>query len=325
MADATENRDVLLTGATGFVGHSLYPDLVEAGHLVRCTTRDVHSARQRWPHRRWVEMDVEREESVHKAMRGCRAAYYLVHRMADTPDYEEQEARAAMTFLEAATEAGVERIVYLGGVKPAGKPAHHLRSRLVTGAILRSGEISTVELRASMIVGHGSASWQIVRDLALRLPVMLCPRWLENRTQPVAIDDARDALVAALQLELEQSAIYPIPGPEVLSFRECIERVCELVGNRPKMINVPVLTPRLSGYWLRLVTGANYHVARALAEGLKDDLVVDNDEYWELIGQGPRIGFNTAARQALAGEKKLMNQYERAIHTLVDRRRSSPR
>lgn len=317
MVEEARGGEVLLTGATGFVGRELYPVLDEAGYRVRCTSRTPEKARERWPGRRWVEMDVGNPSTVVRALDGCRSAYYLVHRMVDTPEFEEQEMRAAMTFLDAATEAGVERIVYLGGLKPLSEPARHLRSRLVTGAILRSGEVTTVELRASMIIGAGSASWRMVRDVATRLPVMLCPKWLNNETEPVAIADVKVALKAALQMEVDASTWFAIPGPDRLTFRECIERVCDQIGNRPVMIDVPVLTPRLSSYWLRFVTGVDYHLARALAEGLKDDLVAESDEFWERIGHGERLSYDEAVRRALADDPAPRNSFERAVHAAV--------
>ncbi|MFU8807472.1 MAG: NAD-dependent epimerase, partial [Bradymonadaceae bacterium] len=167
---------------------------------------------------------------------GCGSAFFLVHGMSDVGDFEKAETEAAMHFLDCATETGLERIVYLGGLKPARCVSTHLRSRLVTGAILRSGKVSTIELRASMIIGQESASWRMLRDIAVRLPVMVVPRWLHNRTQPVAIDDVTAALAGALMLETKGSTYYDIPGPETLTFHDCIRRVARLVGNRPVMI-----------------------------------------------------------------------------------------
>ena len=294
---------ILLTGATGFVGQALYPVLVDRGFEVVCASRNPGKAQRKWPDRSWVKMDVDDLDSIRGAMRGCRSAYYLIHRMADVDDFEEREARSALNFVDAAAEAGIERIVYLGGLHPRGEPARHLRSRLVTGAILRSGSVSTVELRASVIVGSQSASWQILRDVARRLPVMLCPTWLRNHTEPVAIDDVTHALAAAVELEAEESVWYSLPGPEVLTFQECIERVAKIMGRHPVMVSVPLLTPRLSSYWLRLITGADYHVARALAEGLKDDLVAEDNTFWEVIDHRPLISFDEAVRRALVADQ----------------------
>lgn len=310
-ATSSSANEVLLTGATGFIGRALYPALVQAGWDVRCASRHPHRARERWPDRRWVRMDVEDPASVRKALEGCGAAYYLIHQMADTADYERRETRAAMTFLDCASKLDVERIVYLGGVKPAGEPARHLRSRLVTGAILRSGPISTIELRASMVIGHGSTSWKIIRDIARRMPVMICPKWLRNRTQPLAVDDAVVALTAALQMETGDSRVYAVPGPQTLTFQACIRRAARQMGRNPLMIEVPVLSARLSSYWLRLVTGADSRVARALAEGLKDDLLASADELWPEIGHRELVSYDEAVRRALEVEDKQKRQQER--------------
>ncbi|RDV38753.1 NAD-dependent epimerase/dehydratase family protein [Bradymonadaceae bacterium TMQ3] len=304
---------VLLTGATGFVGSALYPALIDAGFDVVCATRSPERARRKQPEKTWVGLDVEDDASVRRAMEGCDAAYYLVHRMSDAEDYEARETSAAMNFLEAATRAGVRRIVYLGGVKPRREPSRHLRSRLVTGAILRSGDVSTIELRASMIIGAGSASWRLLRDISVRLPLMLCPRWLRNRTEPVAIEDVVRALVAALTLRHEGSASFDIPGPEVVTFQECVRRVAEAVGNDPVMVNVPLLTPHLSTYWLRLVTGTNVHLARELVEGLKSDLLARDARFWELVGVDDLVSIDEAIARALAEGPSTGNTYERAI------------
>lgn len=314
---SVQEGEVLLTGATGFIGQALYPVLIKAGYEVRCVTRNVKKARQTWPDRQWVEMDLDDGESVKKALHGCRGAYFLIHRMGEGVDYEEREAAGAMTFLDAATLVGVERIVYLGGVKPPGDPERHLRSRLVTGAILRSGEISTIELRASMIVGAGSESWRILRDIAMRLPVMLCPRWLKNRTEPVAIDDVKVALKEALCLEEEGSVVFDIPGPQVLTFRECIEAADRVLGLSPLMIDIPFLSPRLSSYWLKLVTGANFELARQLVENLKDDLLAQDGRYWELVGHENLVELEEAIRRALAHEEDPRHPYEQAMITML--------
>ncbi|RAL21515.1 NAD-dependent epimerase [Lujinxingia litoralis] len=316
MGEAGTIRRVLLTGATGFVGRALYPVLTDAGLEVVCATRSPERARERMPGRQWVGMDVEDRHSVRRAMEDCDGAFYLIHRMSDADDYEARETAAAMNFLEAATHAGVQRMVYLGGVKPRKEPSRHLRSRLVTGAILRSGDVSTIELRASMIIGSGSASWQLLRDISVRLPVMLCPRWLRNRTEPVAIEDVVQALLAALTLEQAGSASFDIPGPEVVTFQECVRRVAEAVGNDPVMVNVPLLTPHLSTYWLRLVTGTNTQLARELVEGLKGDLLARDDHFWELAGVERRVSLDEAIARALAGDEAPGNPYEKAIRRL---------
>lgn len=295
---------VLLTGATGFVGSHALPRLLASGLDVRCATRDVDKARAAHPGRTWVHFDLARPESIAPALRGCRAALYLVHEMAAGDGYEEREATSAEAFRQAADDEGVERIVYLGGVAPKGKPSRHLRSRLHTGELLRAGRVPVFELRASMIVGHGSLSWQIVRDLAMRLPAMILPRWLSTRSQPVAIDDVAFALERALTLPLASAGVHDLPGPDVLSAKEILLRIARLRGKRPITLSVPILSPRLSSYWLRLVTGANYHVARELIEGLSSDLLADGRGLWALTPDHAPLSFDEAARRALAEDER---------------------
>ena len=177
------DADVLLTGAAGFVGSRLWPALDTAGLRVRCVTRDAERAARRWPERDWVQADLADPTDRDRALAGCRVAYYLVHGLAEgRRDFRSQEAALARAFSEAAARQGIERIVYLGGVAPQGPPSEHLRSRLEVGEALRAGQVPVIELRAGMIVGAGSTSWLIVRDLAARLPAMVLPRWMQTRS-----------------------------------------------------------------------------------------------------------------------------------------------
>ncbi len=299
-------RSVLLTGATGFVGNALLPALVDAGFAVRCATRDAGKAAKRWPDRSWVQADVSDRGAVERALAGCDCAFYLVHGMAsEGVDFRRAETAQAESFLRAAESAGVRRIVYLGGVAGPHDASEHLRSREEVGEVLRSGRVSTVELRASMIIGHGSLSWLIVRDLAARLPLMVLPRWLESRTQPVGIDDVVAALLGAIDVPVEGSAWFDVPGPDVLSGREILERTADVLGvGRPFMIQVPFVTPRLSSHWVRLVTRAEWSVAREIVVGLKDDLLAKDDRFWGMIGHRGLLHFEEAARRALAAERR---------------------
>ncbi|MBA2663281.1 MAG: NAD(P)H-binding protein [Bradymonadaceae bacterium] len=320
------NRDpVLLTGATGFVGSNLYPVLRRAGYDVRCATRSVERARARAPERQWAHLDINDRETLEGALSGCSAAFYLVHSVGTGADYEEREARAALNFADAAARAGLERIVYLGGVKPRTEASRHLRSRLVTGALLRGGEVAAVELRASMILGQGSASWQILRDIAVRLPVMLSPSWLRNRTEPVGIDDVTVALLSALELPITTSVCYDIPGPEILSFEECIRRVARQVGSDPKIFRVPLLTPRLSSQWLRLVTSVDYNLARELVEGMRADLLARDHSFWTLIDHPDLIAFDEAVRRALLATPAPANRIEKLVGNLYREPDVAPR
>ncbi|MFM7134495.1 MAG: NAD(P)H-binding protein [Planctomycetota bacterium] len=296
---------MLLTGATGFVGSHLHPALAASGRPVRCLTRDAAKAARRWPDRDWVGGDIADGQAVARALEGCEAAFYMVHGMAsEAADFRRAELEQAERFVRAAETAGVRRIVYLGGVAAPHDPSEHLRSREEVGAALRSGRVPTVELRASMIIGHGSLSWLIVRDLAARLPVMVLPRWLESRTQPVAIDDVVAALLGALEIPVAGSEWFDVPGPEILSGRQILERTAAVLGARaPLMVEVPFLTPRLSSHWVRFVTRAEWSVAREVVVGLKDDLLARDDRYWGLIDHRALLRFDEAARRAIAAGK----------------------
>jgi uncharacterized protein YbjT (DUF2867 family) len=297
--------------------------LEAAGFSVRCATRNPERARQSRPELDWVELDVNRHESIAPALLGASAAIYLVHGMTAGPGYAERESESARAFADAAATAGLERIVYLGGVAPRGQPSRHLQSRLRTGEILRAGRVPVFELRAAMIVGHGSISWQIVRDLAARLPAMLLPRWLATRSQPIGIDDVVDAIVAALGLPLDLAGVHDLPGPEILTAKEILFRIAALRGTRPVALSVPVLSPHLSSYWLKFVTGADYHVARELIEGLSSDLLAANDTFWSRLPGHRRVPFDEAARRAMAAEQASgadsQSFIERAV-SLISRR-----
>ena len=300
----TPQRSLLLTGATGFVGGAVQPALAAAGWRVRCMTRDPIRARTHDPGLEWVEGDVGDPVSSARALDGCQAALYLVHGIGEGADYHHREVTAAAGFCQAAKTAGVQRIVYLGGVAPTGTGSEHLRSRLDVGEALRSGSVRTIELRASMIVGHGSLSWLIVRDLAARLPVMVLPRWLKSRTQPVAIDDVVVALVRAVDMPLEASAWFDIPGPDVLSGKQILEETSRVMGlTQPHMVEVPFLSPRLSSLWVRFVTRAKWSVAREVVIGLTEDLLAHDDHAWQLVDHHHRLTFAEAASRALEAER----------------------
>jgi uncharacterized protein YbjT (DUF2867 family) len=314
---------VLLTGATGFVGRHLHPVLVREGYQVRGASRDPHAAEQRLPGRRFCRLDLGDRSSIAAALAGCDAAVYLVHAMAQSDphgDYEEAERRMASEFLAEAERAGIQRIVYLGGVRPSGHVSRHLRSRLATGEILRSGSIPTIELQASMIIGPGSESWRIVRDLAMRLPVMILPRWLESRTEPIAIDDVTFALARALEIDTDESLVEALPGPEILSCRAILERVAALRDIEPRMLEIPLLTPRLSSYWIRLVTRADQRIATELVEGLAEDLLTSPDgppSFWRRFPEHRRHGFDDAAELALRAEARELSLLARISERII--------
>lgn len=297
-------KTILLTGATGFVGRAVRPALESDGWHVRCLTRNVERAQDLDPNADWVQGDVSDPESCARALDGCEAALYLVHGIGEGDDYHASEVAAARVFSSAAGAVGVDRVVYLGGVAPSGSGSAHLRSRIDVGEALRSGPVTTVELRASMIVGHGSLSWLIVRDLTARLPFMVLPRWLRSRTEPVAIDDVVAALMGAIKLDVERSAWFDIPGPSSLSGKEILEKTAQVMGLRqPLMVSVPLLNPRLSSLWLRLMTRAQWSIAREVVVGLTEDLLAQDARFWDMIGHSNRLTFSQAAERALKIER----------------------
>ncbi len=294
---------MLLTGATGFVGRNLLPSL-EQSFRVLCATRDVSRARRADPGRDWVHFDIGKPETFEPAMRGCHSLVYLVHSMGDGAGYEEREANAARELRRVAAETEVKRIVYLGGPAPRGPVSPHLRSRLETGRLLREGRVPVVELRASMIIGHGSASWQMVEDLASRLPAMVLPRWLSNSSSPVGIDDVVVAVTTALD-DAVPRGWYDVPGADYVTHRELLMSVCAALGKRPKVVGVPIVTPSLSSYWIALVTRTDLHLARELVQGLQSDLLPSGRSIWELCADHEPVTLSTAIERALAAERSL--------------------
>ncbi|MEO8701874.1 MAG: NAD(P)H-binding protein [Kofleriaceae bacterium] len=294
---------ILITGATGFVGSHLAITLRAAGHVIRCATRSPEPARQHAPELEWVELDLERPETIAPALAGCDAAAFLIHGMEPGHDteYPARERAGAKAFADAAAAAGVRRIVYLGGVMPAHGASRHLRSRARTGEILREGTVEAIELRAAMIIGAGSASWMMVRDLARRLPAMLLPRWLRNISYPIAIEDVVHGLAAALVMPPGESRIYELPGPERLTHQEMLGRAAAAMGHRRPMLAVPVLTPRLSSYWIALVTRTSLALAKELVEGVRSNLEPTGESLWARIGHTP-LSIDEAIRRALADE-----------------------
>jgi uncharacterized protein YbjT (DUF2867 family) len=296
-------RRILVAGATGFVGRSLVLALLDRGYEVRAGARHAHAGvpEGNLTH---VHFDVLDAKTLPAALLGIDAAYYLVHSMGEGGNFRALDQRAASDFVAAAAAAGVRRIVYLGGVAPRARASEHLASRLEVGRILRAGRVPAVELRAAMIIGYGSASWQIVRDLALRLPVMVLPSWLDSRLSPIALEDAIRALVDALELPLSTSAYYDIPGPDTLTAKEILERIAALDGRRIPAISLPWLTPRLSALWLRIMTRTDYALARELVFGLTEDLLPEGRRFWELTNCWPKLSFDASARKALEDEQK---------------------
>jgi uncharacterized protein YbjT (DUF2867 family) len=296
---------VLVTGATGYVGGRLVPRLLEAGHRVRCVARSAPKLAARpWagdPRVEIVEAGLHDETALEAAMRGCGAAYYLVHSMVATgARYAAADRRLAEGFARAAARAGVGRIVYLGGLGEQGEGlSEHLRSRREVEAVLAAGPVPVTVLRAAMIIGSGSASFEILRYLVERLPVMVTPRWVKTRCQPIAIANVLTYLVACLSVPATTGRTLDIGGPDVLGYLDLMRIMAEERGLRPRLVvPVPVLTPRLSSLWIHLVTPLGHRIARPLAEGLRNPVVCRDDEAHRLMPQR-LLGVREAIRMAL--------------------------
>ena len=286
---------VLITGATGYVGGHLAPELLRRDMHVRCLARDP--SRARLPDEAVVvQGDVLDEPTLAPALEGVDVAYYLVHSMGGGDGGFAQRDRAgAEAFARAASAAGVRRVVYLGGLE--GGDSEHLRSREEVADILAAAAPDTVHVRAAMVIGAGSASFLILRHLVERLPAMVCPRWIDTRTQPVAIRDVI-ATLASLATTPAPSEVQ-LGGADVLSYREMMHRYAAAAGRRaPLVVRVPVLTPRLSSYWLGLVTPVDTGVARPLVQGLSAEMIVRTRPPAG-INDAP-LGFDDAVREALA-------------------------
>ncbi len=276
-SESVDKSITLVTGGTGYVGGLLISKLEKQGVRLRCLARNPDKLR---PHLQKaseaVQGDVLDRPSLDQALQNVHTAYYLVHLMSGSQDFEREDRQAALNFAGAAKQAGVRRIIYLGGLGDDADPklSPHLRSRHEVGKILRDSGVETIEFRASMVIGAGSLSYDLMKSLTDRLPVMLCPRWLATPTQPIAVDDVLGYLLAAKELAPGGSRIFEIGGTDVTTYGDVIREYAHQRRLRRWLISVPVLTPYLSGLWLALVTPASFVLGQHLIEGLKNPTVV---------------------------------------------------
>lgn len=303
--EAPQDRVVLILGATGYVGGLLLAELQKRRVKVRCLARTPEKLQAAVDAGvQVIQGDVLETHSLDKAVEGVQTAYYLVHRMSGTRDFEQEDRQAAENFGSAAKKAGVQRIIYLGGLGLDSDPdlSPHLRSRHEVGQILRNSGVETLELRAGMVLGAGSASYQLMKSLTDRLPVMLCPVWLTTATQPIAVDDVLAYLLAAGELPPGESRVFEVGGTDVVTYGDLIQEYARQKGLRRWLIFVPVLTPYLSGLWLALVTPASFEVGRHLIEGLKNPTVVRDRSALDTFAVRP-MGVKEAIRLAIGTAK----------------------
>lgn len=290
---------VLLTGATGFIGRQLLPLLMARGP-VRCMARDPSALRESGAET--VQGDVLDLASLQVALTGVHTAYYLIHMMAAGGHFEDADRLAAQNFAKAAAGAGVKRIIYMGALGDEADPklSPHIRSRHEAGRLLRATGVEVIELRASIVIGNGSTSYELIRSLTNRLPVMICPRWLSTPTQPIAIDDVLAYLLAALDLP-DGDRTIEIGSPDVFSYGDLIREYARQRGLHRWLISVPVLTPYISSLWLALVTPAKFGVGRHLIEGLRNAMLIRDPEGAKAFSIRP-LGVKEAIARAVAQE-----------------------
>jgi uncharacterized protein YbjT (DUF2867 family) len=302
----TAARTALVTGATGYIGGQLVPALLDAGWRVRVLSRRANRiTSQNWSEEvEIVEGDATSPEDLRRALEGVTAGYYLIHSMDGGGDFSGRDRELAERFAAAAEDRGVQRLVYLGGMHPAGEPlSPHLASRVEVGQILLSSGVPTAVLQAAVVLGAGSASFDMLRHLTTRLPVMVAPRWLDNRIQPIGIDDVVRCLVAAADLPPDVNRTFDIAGPDVLTYREMILRFAELMGLRRRLVvTVPVLTPRLASHWVGLVTPIPAGLAKPLVASLIHEVVANEHDLEALVPQrGGMATFDEAVCRAMVG------------------------
>lgn len=293
---------VLVTGATGFIGRRLVSALADEGFRVRAMVRRPETTVPEGVEA--VVADLLEPLSLDAALAGVDTAFYLVHSLAaGRAGFEQRDRQAAENFVTAADKSGLRRVIYLGGLGETGSGlSEHLASRLEVAEILRSGRLSTTVLRAAIIIGAGGASYEIIKALVERLPVMITPRWVSTRCQPIAVDDVIRYLAGCLREERTAGGVFDIGGPEILSYRDMMERFARLRGKRLLIVPVPLLTPKLSSYWVGLVTPVKPSISMPLIEGLRNEVVCRDTRLRDLL-PFPLTPFDEALRRALDEER----------------------
>ncbi len=295
------SSQILVLGATGFVGRRLVKHLIQNGREVSCLVRNLRRADDlRQLGAKLIEGDVFNEKQIINACRECQTIIYLIHSMKrGRESFEVLDRKAAQNTLIAAEKTGVRRIIYLGGLGIKGATqSDHLASRHEVGDILRLSHIPVTEFRAAVIVGNGGTSFEMIHHLTNRLPVMICPRWVSTKTQPIAISDVVKYISASIECPESAGEIYDIGGPDIMTYGEMMKKVAEILGLKRLMISIPVLTPRLSSYWVNFVTPVPAVLAKSLIEGLKSETICENNKALNTFDIEP-ISFSSAVTIAL--------------------------
>lgn len=296
-------KKILLTGATGYIGKRLLPVLLERGYYVICCTRDP--SRFDFPEKTWsdqievIEVDFLRKKTLSNIPNDIDAAYYLMHSMSDSTDYQEMETTCAVNFREAITATSAKQVIYLSGMINANILSSHLRSRLNVEELLSDGDYHFTALRAGIIIGRGSASFEIIRDLVEKLPIMITPKWVKTLCQPIGIGNVLDFLIASLFNEKTYDGNFDIGCPDVLSYKDILLQYARIRNLKRWIFTVPVMTPKLSSYWLYFVTSTSYKLATSLVDSMKVEVVARDNRINAITGIKP-MTYEKALRETLS-------------------------
>lgn len=315
---------ILLTGANGYIGVRLLPVLVQAGHSVVCLVRDrrrMHVDKALRDSIEYFEADLLKPETLESLPKDIDAAYYLVHSMGSSAKFEELETNSAHNFVDHINKTNCQQIIYLSGIANDENLSTHLRSRQNVEEILFSSNISTTVLRAAIIIGSGGASFEIIRDLVEKLPVMIAPRWLKTRCQPIALRNVLEYLAGVLHKEASYNRVFDIGGPDILTYKEMLLEFAEVRDLKRHIITVPVLSPRLSSLWLYFVTSTSFMIARSLVDSMKNEVVVKKKGIEKIVELEHQYTYKEAVERAFQriAQKEVISSWKDAFNnTKVD-------